>query len=185
MDLRDHFGTARVFRDIDSIPLGTDFFEVIEQAVARSGVVLALIGRDWLTTTDVDGNRRIDNPDDFVRLELESAFRHGTVVIPVLVEQARMPTSTVLPASLVKLSRIQGIDLSDERWEYDVGRLITRLEEIVGGGTSCPEGLPALPAPSAADPVLTTNLIETDPPTTRIKRVPPELATGEEPRLVT
>ena len=131
-DLRDRFGRERVFRDIDSIRPGTDFVEVIQHAVARAGVVLALIGRNWLTAAGSNGQRRIDDPDDFVRVELESAFEQGITVIPVLVEGAEVPSPGELPPSLTRLSRIQAVGLSDERWDYDVGRLVGWLEEIVG-----------------------------------------------------
>jgi hypothetical protein len=145
--LREHFGEARVFRDVDSIPPGTDFVKILDEAVTRAGVVLALIGRDWFTTADAEGKRRIDDPGDFVRIELEAAFRRGVVVIPVLVDGARMPPPTALPESLARLSRIQAIELSDERWEYDLGRLITRLEQVVG---------PPVPAFVALDAAMVT-----------------------------
>ena len=111
--LRVHFGRGRVFRDIDSIRPGTDFTEVIQQEVSRAGVVLALIGRGWLTAESESGQRRLDDPDDFVRLELEAAFDQAKTVIPVLVEGARVPPPQALPESLARLSRIQGIELSD------------------------------------------------------------------------
>jgi hypothetical protein len=156
-DLRERFGRERVFRDIDSIRPGTDFVEVIQHAVARAGVVLALIGRNWLTAAASNGHRRIDDPDDFVRIELESAFEQGITVIPVLVEGAEVPSPSELPPSLTRLSRIQAVGLSDERWEYDVGRLVGWLEEIVGPASPVPtESLPsgsraAVPEAAAVD----------------------------------
>lgn len=131
-DLRHHFGRGRVFRDIDSIRPGSDFTQVIEQAVARSGIVLVLIGANWLHVTNSRGKRRLKDPDDFVRLEVESALKHGIVVVPVLVEGARMPSPTDLPASMSRLGRMQAIEVTDERWDYDLHRLITVLEEVVG-----------------------------------------------------
>lgn len=136
--LRDHFGRDRVFRDIDSIRPGADFTEVVEKAVSEAGVVLALIGSNWLDARNEAGGRRLDDPDDFVRLEIESALKHGIVVVPVLVEGAKVPSERELPPSISRLGRSQAIALSDERWEYDLNRLVTALEELVGApsGTS-------------------------------------------------
>lgn len=131
-DLREHFGKERVFRDIDSIRPGSDFAQVIEQAVAQSGVVLVLIGSNWLNAKNENGQRRLDDPDDFVRLEIESALNQDIVVVPVLVEGALAPASSALPPSISRLGRMQAIELSDMRWDYDVGRLISLLDEIVG-----------------------------------------------------
>ena len=123
-DLCHHFGRDRVFRDIDSIRPGSDFTEVIEQAVARSGIVLVLIGENWLQAANKNGKRRLDDPDDFVRLEIEAALDQGIVVVPVLVENARVPSPGELPESLIPLGRRQGIELTDERWDYDLSRLV-------------------------------------------------------------
>jgi hypothetical protein len=72
--LADHFDGSQVFKDVDSIDLGDDFVEVISRAVARCDGLLAVIGQEWLTTTDAHGRRRLDSPDDFVRLEIEAAL---------------------------------------------------------------------------------------------------------------
>jgi len=130
-DLQDHFGRDRVFRDIDSIRPGSDFGQSIEDAVARSGIVLALIGSGWLHAKDEQGMLRLNDPNDFVRLEIESALKQGIVVVPVLVDGARVPMPSELPASMSQLGRTQGIELSDERWWYDISRLVRVLEEIV------------------------------------------------------
>lgn len=130
-DLRDHFGKDRVFRDIDSIRPGTDFTEVIEQAVAGAGVVLVLIGSNWLHATNESGARRLEDPDDFVRLEIESAIKREVVIVPVLVEGARMPSPSELPPTIGQLGRTQAIELTDERWDYDIGRLVEVLGDLV------------------------------------------------------
>jgi hypothetical protein len=146
--LRDHFGRDRVFRDIDSIRPGADFTEVVEKAVSEAGVVLALIGSNWLDAKNEAGGRRLDDPDDFVRLEIESALKHGIVVVPVLVEGAKVPSERELPPSISRLARSQAIALSDERWEYDLNRLVRALEELVGA----PSGSPSEPASPARSP---------------------------------
>lgn len=134
-DLRRYFGRRRVFRDIDSILPGSDFALVIEEAVASSGVVLALIGNGWLNAMNGKGQRRLEDPDDFVRLEIESALKRGIVVIPVLVEGAMVPSPSELPASISRLGRTQAIELTDERWDYDIGRLVAVLKDVVGAPT--------------------------------------------------
>jgi hypothetical protein len=82
--LRERFPDAQVFMDLDSIEGGVDFAEVIEEAVNSSAVLVALIGRQWVTLADAEGNRRLDNPGDFVRFEVKTAVEHGVRVIPVL-----------------------------------------------------------------------------------------------------
>jgi len=84
--ISQHFGRDHVFMDIDTIEPGLDFVEVIEQAVGSCDALLALIGRQWLTLTDDDGQRRLDNPEDFVRLEIAAALVRNIRVIPVLVQ---------------------------------------------------------------------------------------------------
>src|SRR5215468_9038498 len=89
--LADRFGEGQVFMDVDAIEPGVDFAEEISRAVAACQVLLAVIGPNWLTATDERGRRRLDNPDDLVRLEVEAALARGVLVIPILVEGAVMP----------------------------------------------------------------------------------------------
>jgi hypothetical protein len=91
--------------DVDKIALGVDFTQVVAQAVSDCAVLLAVIGPGWLTATDEDGQRRLDDPDDIVRLEIQTALERGIVVIPVLVEGAVMPRPRKLPEGLAKLAR--------------------------------------------------------------------------------
>ena len=121
---------ARVFMDVDTIQPGVDFVRVIEESVAASDVVLALIGDDWLTMADGQGNRRLDNADDFVRVELAAALERNVPVIPILVERAAMPGPAQLPPELSQLARINALEISDDRWDYDVGRLMSRLSSL-------------------------------------------------------
>lgn len=137
--LADHFGSAQVYKDVDSIELGDDFVEVIATAVGSCDVLLALIGDEWLTTTDEHGRRRLDNPEDFVRLEIEAALSRKVRVIPILVDRARMPSSEELPASLARLARRQALALSPNRFDADTKRLLlvlerTLAEEALGTG---------------------------------------------------
>jgi TIR domain len=103
--LAEHFGGDQVFKDVDSIELGDDFVEVITRAVGSCDVLLALIGDQWLTISDTHGRRRLDAPDDFVRVEIEAALTRNVRVIPILVDGAMMPRADQLPASLAMLAR--------------------------------------------------------------------------------
>lgn len=103
--LADRFGVGQVFIDVDSIEPGVDFAEEISQAVAACRVLLVIIGPAWLSATDERGGRRLDNPDDIVRLEVEAALARGVRLIPILVEGTVMPGQRDLPESLVGLAR--------------------------------------------------------------------------------
>lgn len=126
--LEEHFGPARVFRDHESIIAGEDFAEAIRRSVASSTVVLVIIGPRWLEATSAAGARRLEDPTDFVRLEIELALAADVAVVPVLVEGSAMPASTALPASLAEFARCQAVELSDTRWRYDADNLIGTLQ---------------------------------------------------------
>lgn len=126
-----HFGEHMVFRDIDAIDPGTDFVGRIEEAVGSCQVLLALIGRSWLTLTGPNNQRRLDNQADFVRLELAAALRQGIRVIPVLVQDATMPNPEDLPEPLREFARRNAIELSDDRWNYDMSRLVSAIQKTI------------------------------------------------------
>jgi hypothetical protein len=129
--LRHRLPSASIFMDIDSIPPGVDFEHHIRQEIEICDVVLVLIGDDWLDPRLGTNLRRIDEPDDFVRLEIESALSSpGVRVVPVLVEGAQMPRASDLPESLRNLARINAIELSDSRWTSDLERLAALVERI-------------------------------------------------------
>lgn len=126
--LEEHFGAARVFRDHASIAAGDDFAAAIRRAIEASTVVLVVIGPDWLDATLPSGLRRLDDPSDWVRLEIEFAFDANLPVVPVLVEDAVMPMAERLPESIAALARCQAVELSETRWRYDAERLIQVLQ---------------------------------------------------------
>ena len=128
--LSAHFGDGQIFMDIDHIEPGADFAQAIEEAVGSCEVLIALIGQDWLASADEAG-RRLDNPNDFVRLEISAALARGVRVIPLLVQGARMPRPQDLPEDLSALSRRNALELSDARWKYDVDQLIAALEKTL------------------------------------------------------
>jgi len=127
--LADHYSRSQIFKDVDSIQLGDDFVEVISTAVGSCDILLALIGDQWLTITDAEGQARLDDPNDFVRVEIEAALARGVRVIPILVEGAQMPRAADLPPSLAKLVRRQALELSPSRFDFDTGRLLTVLDK--------------------------------------------------------
>lgn len=128
--LSEHFGDRQIFMDIDHIEPGEDFVEVIEEGVGSCEVLITVIGRHWLLGADGD-TRRLDDPNDFVRLEVAAALRRSIRVIPVLVQGAVMPKLQDLPDDLSLLARRQAIELSDQRWQHDIGRLINTLEKVL------------------------------------------------------
>jgi hypothetical protein len=101
--LQQHFGEDSVFFDVHTIPLGVDFREYIENAVGKCDVLIAIIGDQWLGAVDGQGNRRLDDPSDFVRIEIESALKRSIPVIPVLVDKVEMPSAKDLPQSIQSL----------------------------------------------------------------------------------
>lgn len=144
--LVSRYGADRLFMDIDTIRPGHDFAEDIAAALTESAVCLVLIGRRWESITLADGKRRLEDPNDFVRLEVAAAIREGLTVIPVLLEGALPPSPASLPEELQALSRRQAIELSSERWNYDVSRLALVLDEILAQ----PIGAPAKETPPVA-----------------------------------
>jgi len=126
--LVEHFGKHRIFRDIDNIEPGQDFVTVIENAVGSCDILLAVIGQNW---NSASSSGRLDNPNDFVRLEIATALRRDIRVIPVLVQRANMPKPEELPDDLDKLTRRNAIELSDLRWQTDVDQLISVMERVL------------------------------------------------------
>jgi hypothetical protein len=123
-------GADRVFKDIDNIEPGADFVERIQSAVGSCQVLLALIGPQWLTVTDASGGRRLDDPTDFVRLEVETALNRDDVrVIPILVDNARMPTPRELPTGLAALTHRQAVEINPVN--FDTRRLLRVLNDTL------------------------------------------------------
>jgi TIR domain len=129
--LAARFGDDQVFMDVDTIALGVDFAEVISQAVSTCEVLLAVIGPRWLSATDEDGRRRLDDPDDLVRLEIAAALERDIRVIPILVEGAVMPRRQQLPETLAGLARRNALSVRHESFRADADRLLTAVEPIL------------------------------------------------------
>ncbi|MCC6714970.1 MAG: PASTA domain-containing protein [Gammaproteobacteria bacterium] len=129
--LRATFGERRVFIDVCDIDAGSDFARTIERRIGACDVLLAIIGREWLDSRNAGGGRRLEEAGDFVRQEIAAALRRGLVVIPVLVEQARMPAAAELPAALRELAGRNAFALRDERWDGDVEQLIGQIRKQI------------------------------------------------------
>jgi hypothetical protein len=134
--LAERFGRDHVFMDIDSLKghAGLDFSQALDQAVTTCDAMVVLIGPEWLTATDEAGRRRLDNPEDWVRQEIAMALARPDIrVIPVLMGEAASPRTEDLPDDLKPLARRQKVEISESRWEYDVGQLIDNvLVPLVG-----------------------------------------------------
>ena len=130
--LSKRFGTERVFMDL-TIPPGMNFEEVIRRAIRDAGAFVLVIGPNWLVDP-ATGKRRFDNPEDWVALEVITAMEEEDLVIPVLVGGADMPHREDLPDAVKPLARMQALEISDGRWDYDVGRLSDRLQEVLDLG---------------------------------------------------
>jgi hypothetical protein len=131
--LADRFGQAKVFMDVDTIEPGTDFTDAITQAVGTCQVLVAVIGPQWLAASDKHGRRRLDNPDDLVRVEVEAALARGVRVIPLLAGGAEMPQRQELPDSLGELARRHALVVRHDSFRSDVARLITAIERVGTG----------------------------------------------------
>ena len=126
------FGRNKLFMDVDNIPVGRDFEEYLKSQVAACDAMLAVIGPNWLAAKDDTGKRRLDNPDDFIVIEIGTALTRNIPVVPVLVDGARMPKASELPDSLKLLARRQAIQVRHTNFRSDAEALVKRLREAVG-----------------------------------------------------
>jgi hypothetical protein len=138
-DLVEQFGEDLVFMDVTAIDAGRDFRKVIDESVATCGVLLAIIGKNWLGAKNDAGTRRLDDATDFVRLETASALRRDIPVIPVIVRGATMPHPDQLPDDLKDLAYRNFVELTHARWTSDVQLLIAALRKQLGLQKSKPE----------------------------------------------
>src|SRR5262245_28575583 len=125
-ELTEQLGKNSVFMDVDSIALGRDFRQTLQERLGSCDLMLALIGPDWLDVRDASGKRRLDNAADFVRQEIAAALRRNIPVTPVLVRGAQVPAPEQLPDDLKDLAYRHGFELSHARWDSDVREMIER-----------------------------------------------------------
>lgn len=129
--LVDRFSLSRIFMDVANIEPGMDFVVAIETAISKCDVLIAVIGEQWLTASDKNNNRLLDNPEDYVRLEIATALKRNIRVIPVLLDNAIMPAANDLPDDLKLLTRKQTFALSHASFKTDMDRLVDILSKIV------------------------------------------------------
>ena len=135
--LEDVFGRDKVFRDIDDIGAGQDFRAKLAQEIGKSDILLVIIGPKWENITDNQGNRRLENPNDFVRIEVEEGLKSSKkIVIPVLVENTPMPSPEALPKSMRELCYRNAISVrQDPDFHNDMQKLVSEIRKISQGGT--------------------------------------------------
>jgi hypothetical protein len=129
--LAKRFTKERIFMDVDAIEPGLPFDEVINQAVGRCEIMLAMIGKRWMEQQPGVGPR-VNDEKDFVRLEIAAALSRNVRVIPVLLDGAGMPTEELLPEPLRALARRNAIEISNSRFNSDVDRLVEVVSKVLG-----------------------------------------------------
>jgi hypothetical protein len=127
--LLSSYSKEKIFKDVDSIPLGVDFREYIDKIVSKADVFLAVIGPDWLWRDE--HGRRIDGSRDIVRIEVQSALKRNIPVIPLLVRNASMPSEVDLPKELQELAYRNGVPIrSDPDFNNDISKLLSGLKKL-------------------------------------------------------
>jgi hypothetical protein len=135
--LQRDLGRDLLFMDVDAIPLGMNFVKILREEVAKCGVLLAVMGPRWCDACDDHGNRRLDDPNDFVRIEIATALQRGIAVIPILVDGAKVPKADQLSEDLKELVLRNGLDVRHASFRNDMDKLIRELRSLLnlGDGT--------------------------------------------------
>ncbi|MGB7280097.1 MAG: tetratricopeptide repeat protein, partial [Pseudolabrys sp.] len=175
------FGHKNLFMDVDSIPAGVDFLTYLNKQVAACDVVLVVIGQNWLDSKDESGRRRLDNPDDFVAVEIAAALARDIRVIPVLVDEARMPKADKLPDPIKLLARRNAVEVRHTHFGRDAEALIEKIRSAFDGGSVEPRSWMVLAGATVAVVLLVgwigySWMSETQP-TASIGPVPDTIAT--------
>ncbi len=153
--LEREFGRDLLFMDVDAIPLGADFVDVLTGEVAKCDVLLAILGPGWIDARDEAGGRRLDSEHDFVRIEIATALKRGIPVIPILLDGTRIPRADQLPADLQGLVRRNGLDVRHVSFHSDMDKLVRSLKgATVASPQSAPVVLPQLPQFVPAPPAM-------------------------------
>lgn len=150
--LEARYGAGNVFRDVEDIQAGDDFVHALSAQMAGCDVVIALIGNRWLGPRS-GGSRRIDEPDDTLRMEIRTALEQDRRLIPALVDGALMPAAKELPTDIEALSRRQAVVLNDRSWTSDVDALARAIGEPDAApepaATTAPAGATTQPTATA------------------------------------
>ena len=127
--LAHHFGKEQVFRDLDAIAPGAEFTQVIEERLSQCSVFVAVIGKNWVSVKNGEGQRRLDDPRDLVRTEVREALNQKKLVIPALIGGAEVPKPEQLPEDIAPLAGRNAIEISESRFDYDSGRVIEAIQK--------------------------------------------------------
>jgi hypothetical protein len=129
--LIESFGRDQIFIDVDNMPAGVDFVAYLKEQVAACDVFLVIIGPDWLDAKDANGQRRLDDPDDYVAIEIAAALERSIRVIPVLIDGARMPNAAELADRLKQLVRRHAEEVRNSQFSRDAEALIARVDQAL------------------------------------------------------
>jgi hypothetical protein len=174
-DLDEMLGHDRIFRDLE-IPVGSDFTDVLQRAIAASDILLVVIGHRWAADSDQGYKSRLFEPTDWVRTEIEAAFTQGKQVIPILVGGASMPEPASLPQSIVRLTRLQAASLTDRHWDADLAKLAEQLQILCPSlGTDRPPAAVAGESPGEVLREIYGRYFDEVVPTQRLRTKPPSL----------
>ncbi len=133
-NLSAKYGPKQVFRDIDSTPAGIRFSTWLEARIGQCDLMIVLIGDAWSSAKDQAGRRRLELPNDWVRQEIEASLRRRIPILPVCVQGARMPSEDELPSSIADLAGFQSTEIADSRWQFDIGRLLQAVDDLISSG---------------------------------------------------
>ena len=137
-ELQKYFSRDQIFKDFNTILPGDDFVISIDNALRKCDVLLVVIGKSWLDLKDTTGQRRLDDPDDFVRLEVATALSRNIQVIPVLFDGVAMPRPDQLPPNMSSLYRRQFVEIDSKRFEDDVRNLAEAIKKVMPDGVVRP-----------------------------------------------
>lgn len=153
-DLSRRFGENAVFMDVDTIRPGRDFRKAIDESIRSCHALLAMVGPEWFGAADVNGNQRLSDESDYVRVEIASALKRDIPVIPVLVRGARMPLADTLPKDLEDFAYRNAVELTHARWRSDVQFLVDALIPLLDYVTHPPAAFSPVPShpPQANSP---------------------------------
>src|SRR5258705_8970637 len=176
-ELSTKLGKDSVFMDVDNIALGRDFRQILQEHLASCDLLLVMVGRGWLDAKNASGRIRLEEPSDFVRLEIESALKRNIPVTPVLVQGAQMPTVDQLPGDIKDFAYRNGFELSHSRWESDVAEMCKRLGLVKEQASGTNRKVNTSGAESPADDGTQVKVARTEAPAAQQRNRPPWLAT--------
>jgi pterin-4a-carbinolamine dehydratase len=139
VQLNAAYGQDSVFIDTQNVRTADVWAEQIKQRLESASLVLAVIGKGWLSIADDFGRRRIDLPDDWVRQEIESSLKSGKKMLPLLVEGATLPATEALPPSIARLLDIQAFSMDLEAMQRDMTDLVKQVGSLIGRAPISPE----------------------------------------------